>query len=312
MSEPLCSIIVPIYNVEALLPRCIDSLIGQQYQNIEIILVNDGSTDSSEAICREYLNRDSRIKLINKENGGLSSARNAGLKLSKGEYIFFVDSDDYVTSDFCSVGVDGFLNHNADVVIFGFNNIFVDTNKVIKKHCRKSRVISNEEALEGTLIDGYINSLAWNKAYKRELFDEIRYPEGMVFEDVGTTYKIFDKANTIYISSNITYNYELRNGSISNKWWCNDKKINDFFILRSEQLQFIKEKYPSLIKQAYTTTGFVALMAHVFLKEKNELIDNWLDSEKKMLIHSAFPYSILFRFFYFAPKLSKKIIKRIF
>ena len=125
MRDSLCSIIVPIYNVEALLPRCIDSLIGQQYQNIEIILVNDGSTDSSEAICREYLNRDSRIKLINKENGGLSSARNTGLKLCKGEYIFFVDSDDYVTSDFCSVGVDGFLNHNADVVIFGFNNIFV-------------------------------------------------------------------------------------------------------------------------------------------------------------------------------------------
>lgn len=312
MREPLCSIIVPIYNVEALLPRCIDSIIGQQYQNIEIILVNDGSTDSSEAICREYLNRDSRIKLINKENGGLSSARNAGLKLSKGEYIFFVDSDDYVTSDFCSVGVDGFLNHNADVVIFGFNNIFVDTNKVIKKHCRKSKVISKEEALKGTLIDGYINSLAWNKAYKRELFDNIRYPEGMVFEDVGTTYKIFDKANTIYISSNITYNYELRNGSISNKWWCNDKKINDFFTLRSEQLQFINNNYPSLIKRSYATTGFVAIMAHVFLKEKNELIDNWLDSEKKMLIHSAFPYSILFRFFYFAPKLSKKIIKRIF
>lgn len=312
MREPLCSIIVPIYNVEALLPRCIDSLISQQYQNIEIILVNDGSTDSSEAICREYLNRDSRIKLINKENGGLSSARNAGLKLSKGEYIFFVDSDDYVTSDFCSVGVDGFLNHNADVVIFGFNNIFVDTNKVIKKHCRKSRVISKEEALKGTLIDGYINSLAWNKAYKRELFDNIRYPEGMVFEDVGTTYKIFDKANTIYISSNITYNYELRNGSISNKWWYSDKKINDFFTLRSEQLQFINNNYPSLIKLSYATTGFVAIMAHVFLKEKNELIDNWLDSERKMLIHSAFPYSILFRFFYFAPKLSKKIIKRIF
>lgn len=312
MREPLCSIIVPIYNVEALLPRCIDSLIGQQYQNIEIILVNDGSTDSSEAVCREYLNRDSRIKLINKENGGLSSARNAGLKLSKGEYIFFVDSDDYVTSDFCSVGVDGFLNHSADVVIFGFNNIFVDTNKIIKKHCRKSRVISKEEALKGTLIDGYINSLAWNKAYKRELFDNIKYPEGMVFEDVGTTYKIFDKANTIYISSNITYNYELRNGSISNKWWSNDKKINDFFTLRSEQLQFINNSYPSLIKLSYATTGFVAIMAHVFLKEKNELIDNWLDSEKKILIHSAFPYSILFRFFYFAPKLSKKIIKQIF
>ena len=90
------------------------------------------------------------------------------------------------------------------------------------------------------------------------------------------------------------------------------KKINDFFTLRSEQLQFINNNYPSLIKLSYATTGFVAIMAHVFLKEKNELIDNWFDSEMKMLIHSAFPYSILFRFFYFAPKLSKKIIKRIF
>ena len=158
----------------------------------------------------------------------------------------------------------------------------------------------------------YTPNAAWNKAYKRELFDDIRYPEGMVFEDVGTTYKIFDKANTIYITSNITYNYEIRNGSLSNKWWCNDKKINDFFTIRCEQLQFINNNYPSLIKLSYATTGFVAIMAHVFLKEKNELIDNWLDSERKMLIHSAFPYSILFRIFYFAPKLSKKIIKRIF
>lgn len=312
MREPLCSIIVPIYNVEALLPRCINSLISQQYQNIEIILVNDGSTDSSEAVCREFLNRDSRIKLLNKNNEGVSSARNSGIALSKGEYIFFVDSDDYVNSDFCSVGVDGFLNHNADIVIFGFNNIFSDKNKILKKHCRKSRVISKEEALKGTIIDGYINSLPWNKAYKRTLFSNIKYPEGMIFEDVGTTYKIFDKANTIYITSNITYNYEIRNGSLSNKWWCNDKKINDFFAIRCEQLQFINNNYPSLIKLSYATTGFVAIMALIYLKEKNELIDNWLYSEKKMLIHSAFPYSILFRFFYFAPKLSKNIIKRIF
>ena len=134
MDKPLCSIIVPIYNVQTLLPRCIDSLVSQDYENIEIILVNDGSKDNCETICREYEKKDSRIKVITKPNGGLSSARNAGIDIAKGDIFLFVDSDDYVTDDFCSTVVQEFISKKADMVVFGFNTIFVDKGKIKKLH----------------------------------------------------------------------------------------------------------------------------------------------------------------------------------
>ena len=312
MYYPLCSIIVPIYNVQTLLPRCIESLICQQYENIEIILVNDGSTDNCETICREYEKKDSRIKVITKNNGGLSSARNAGIDIAKGDIFLFVDSDDYVTDDFCSTVVQEFISKKADMVVFGFNTIFVDKGKIRKRHSKASSFLTKKEAYMGTLIDGYINNLAWNKAYKRELFDTVRYPNGKVFEDVFTTYKLIDKAEKIFISDKITYNYELRGGSLSNKWWNSDKKINDFFYGRFEQLQFFKNNDHSLLKYSYATTGFVAIIAATFLKEENKDANEFLKSEKNNLIHSAFPYSILFRLWYWLPSFQKKVLKMIF
>lgn len=312
MDKPLCSIIVPIFNVQALLPRCIESLINQEYENIEIILVNDGSTDNCETICRKYEKKDSRIKVITKLNGGLSSARNAGIDIAKGDILFFVDSDDYVTADFCSTAVQEYISKKADIVVFGFNTIFVDQGKTKKRHANASSFLTKKEAFMGILIDGYINNLAWNKAYKRELFDTVRYPNGKVFEDVFTTYKLINKADRIYITDKITYNYELRGGSISNKWWNSDKKINDFFYGRFEQLQFFKNNDHSLLKYSYATTGFVAIMADTFLKEKNKDVIEFLISEKVYLIHSAFPYSILFRLWYWLPAFSKKVLKMIF
>ena len=312
MDYPLCSIIVPIYNVQTLLPRCIESLICQQYENIEIILVNDGSTDNCETICREYEKKDSRIKVITKNNGGLSSARNAGIDIAKGDIFLFVDSDDYVTDDFCSTVVQEFISKKADMVVFGFNTIFVDKGKIKKRHYKASSFLTKKEAYMGTLIDGYINNLAWNKAYKRELFDTVRYPNGKVFEDVFTTYKLIDKAEKIFISDKITYNYELRGGSLSNKWWNSDKKINDFFYGRFEQLQFFKNNDHSLLKYSYATTGFVAIIAAIFLKEENKDANEFLKSEKNNLIHSAFPYSILFRLWYWLPSFQKKVLKMIF
>lgn len=312
MDKPLCSIIVPIFNVQALLPRCIESLINQEYENIEIILVNDGSTDNCETICRKYEKKDSRIKVITKLNGGLSSARNAGIDIAKGDILFFVDSDDYVTADFCSTAVQEYISKKADIVVFGFNTIFVDQGKTKKRHANASSFLTKKEAFMGILIDGYINNLAWNKAYKRELFDTVRYPNGKVFEDVFTTYKLINKADRMYITDKITYNYELRGGSISNKWWNSDKKINDFFYGRFEQLQFFKNNDHSLLKYSYATTGFVAIMADTFLKEKNKDVIEFLISEKVNLIHSAFPYSILFRLWYWLPAFSKKVLKMIF
>ncbi len=312
MDKPLCSIIVPIFNAEKNLKRCIQSILDQTYENFELILINDGSTDSSKEICINFSLYDSRILYFEQNNQGIAITRNNGVKYAHGDYIFFVDSDDYVYKDFCKVAIEAFSFNKSDIVIFGFNTILLNKNKTIKHHVKDSKIIDKLHALQGTLIDGYINSLPWNKAYKKELFNGIYYPEGRVFEDVGTTYKLIDKANNIYITDKITYNYELRGGSLSNNWWHIDKKINDFFFVRNEQVRFISEKYPTLLRYSYATTGFVAIMAATFLKEENKDVTEFLRTEKVNLIHSAFPYSILFRLWYCFPIFSRKVLKLFF
>lgn len=312
MNTPSCSVIVPVYNVAEYLPRCINSLTNQTERNIEIILVNDGSTDESTAICREAASSDSRIVLIEKSNGGLSSARNAGLEIARGEFILFVDSDDYVSSDFCEEALSCFEKSGSDMVIFGFDTIFTDKGKTVHHHTKKPGIIRKEEVVHGLLIDGYINSLAWNKAYRRSLFDGVRYPEGVMFEDVGTTYRLVDKASSFHISDRITYYYGIRSDSISGKWWLSDRKINDFFLVRTNQLEYIKQSFPSLLKEAYATTGFVALMGSVFSAHKNKDITEFLAKEKKNLISTGFPYGFLFRISYLFPKLTEKVLRLIF
>lgn len=312
MNTPLCSVIVPVYNVAEYLPRCINSLTNQTERNIEIILVNDGSTDESTFICREAASLDSRIVLIEKENGGLSSARNAGLDIAGGNYILFVDSDDYVSSDFCSEALACFEKSGSDMVVFGFDTIFTDKGKTVHHHTKKPGTITKEEVVRGLLIDGYINSLAWNKAYRRSLFDGVRYPEGVMFEDVGTTYKLVDKASSFYISDRITYYYGIRSDSISGKWWLSDRKINDFFLVRTRQLEYIKHCFPSLLKEAYATTGFVALMGSIFLCNESKEIIDFLTENKRTLTSSGFPYGLLFRISYLFPKLTGKIMQLVF
>lgn len=305
-----CSIIVPIYNAEHTLSRCINSLISQDYENIEIILVNDGSTDCSLNICEEFAFKDNRIVLISKPNAGSSAARNTGLDAATGDYIFFADSDDWVESSFCSNVVKIFNEYSVDVVIFGFKEIV--GNKIKEKHSKTSGLIDKEEVLKGTLIDGYINSLVWNKAFKADIYDGTRFPLGNSFDDVGTAYKLIGKSNSFYISSASTYNYEIRNGSLSSKWWHSDKKLDDYFDVRLAQLEYFKSNYPSLEGEAFATTGFAAVMGIVFYSGDNKRFAQFLSDEKINLIQSAFPYMLLFRLFYKFPSFAKRLLKTLF
>ena len=311
-NQALCSVIVPIYNVEKYLERCIQSILDQDYKNIEVILINDGSTDRSGEICRKYKEIDNRIVLIEQENGGMSSARNAGLDAAKGEYIFFVDSDDYVSSSFVSFALEDFIRNESDIVVFGYKGVHVSTGKEDIHRAKASRMLDKPEAMRAMLIDDYINCQPWNKAYKHELFDGVRYPLGKCFEDVGTTYLLFHKADRIYIDSRITYFYQLRENSISSRWWNSERKIKDFFEVRYNQLIFYKEHYPQLVKDAYATTAFVAVMGHAFLKDEYGEIEGFLHCDKKRILDSSFPYSILFHVFYLMPVFSSKVIKMIF
>lgn len=238
MSQKI-SIIIPIYNVEHYLKRCLDSVINQKYDDLQIILVDDGSTDGSGLICDEYCKKDSRIQVVHKENGGLSDARNVGLNIAFGDYIMFIDSDDYVSKDFCSCSISDANKTGADIVVFGYTNVYEDytiESCILKEN---EKVYSFEDALL-MLQNGTMSSFAWNKLYKSSLFKNgIRYPKGKVYEDVGTTYLLFANAKKIFWSSANLYYYQRRNDSITGKKF-NVKDTMDWFRLSLERFNYIK------------------------------------------------------------------------
>lgn len=210
MSEefPLVSVIVPVYKVEPYLRRCIDSIIGQTYRNLEIILIDDGSPDNCGAICDEYVLRDSRIKVIHKENGGLSSARNAGLDIATGKYIGFVDSDDYIASQMYERLVITIIANDADIVFCSYfdeiapgetkSGYVVDTSLSTSEYQDQMRF-----CMTGTEV--------WSRLFRSNLFDGIRFPHGKRYEDFIIMPVLYDKAKKIVGIEDRLYFYNLYN-----------------------------------------------------------------------------------------------------
>ena len=210
--DDLISVIVPIYNTQEYLHQCVDSIISQTYQNLEIILVDDGSSDLSGAICDEYEKKDKRIKVIHKKNGGMSEARNEGLNASNGNYIQFVDSDDFMDPTMIEVLYNNSKNYNAQISMCS-HYTYIDGEA--KSDCTgKFCVYSKIDALRELLMDRTIRSYAWNKLFAKSLFDEVRFPEGRVFEDIIAIPKLFDKANKLVLNDIPLYYYRQRNGSV--------------------------------------------------------------------------------------------------
>ena len=244
MNKSKISIIIPIYNVEPYLKKCIDSIILQSYSNLEIILVDDGSPDNCGNMCDDYASKDSRIVVIHKQNGGLSSARNAGINIAKGDYLMFVDSDDWVEKDFCETALKKKKKKKVDCLAFGYFKH--ENNIVIPKFTDHPRYLLAEEAIRSIVnLDDIIYNFAVNKIYSKKVFKDIRFPVGRLFEDQGTTYRIFDYVGKIYVSNSPLYHYISRSGSIMNQKY-KPKAINDKFDLWVERLHFIKNNYPSV------------------------------------------------------------------
>ena len=216
MSSPLISVIVPVYNVELYLPKCVDSILAQTYQNLEIILVEDGTKDRSGEICDAYAAKDPRIKVIHKENGGLSSARNAGMDVARGEYFGFVDSDDWIEPETYETLMELARKYDADLVCGGRYDVDGATGERTIGLCpQKEECISAMEMLGRVFIWDNCDSAAWDKLYRRHLFDEIRYPLGMVSEDIAIFYKLMEKANRVALCPKPLYNYLHRENSIT-------------------------------------------------------------------------------------------------
>ena len=214
----LVSVIVPVYNVEAYLEKCLRSIMNQSYENLEIIVVNDGTEDNSEEIILRLANVDSRIKYIKKVNGGLSSARNMGIDIASGRYISFVDSDDWVHQDFIKKLVEAIEKNEADISICNMQYVYSDGRKKNRTpYIDKNETVSNITALKDLFNGRKFKFHAQNKMYKSELFVDgsVRFPLGKIYEDVFTTYKLVYRASKIsYINSYTYYYLQNRPGSI--------------------------------------------------------------------------------------------------
>ncbi|EGO9466174.1 glycosyltransferase family 2 protein, partial [Enterococcus faecalis] len=211
----LVSVVIPVYNVEKYVEKCLDSVINQTYQNLEIIIVNDGSTDNSLSVCQKKKLSDSRIKLINKENGGLSSARNAGIECAQGEFICFIDSDDWIELDYIEVLLNGMENTNVDISVIQMIKV-KDFNKIAFQSESQTKwdIFERETAMRELFSSNLIGYSANNKLYRISLFKSIRYPEGMLMEDKGTTYRLIDSSTKVAVNGSTKYHYYLRDNSI--------------------------------------------------------------------------------------------------
>lgn len=215
-NQPLISVIVPVYKVEQFLPRCVDSLVAQTYQNLEIILIDDGSPDRCGEICDEYAKTDSRIKVIHKPNGGLSSARNAGIDVANGQYLAFVDSDDWVDTD-CYEKLLGLAQkYNVLLVCAGRYDVDGETGEETVGLCpEREEVIPGEELASRIFTWNQVDSASGDKLYEKSLFDDIRYPLNVIMEDLPVTYRLALKAERCALGCFPVYHYYHRPGSIT-------------------------------------------------------------------------------------------------
>ena len=210
----LISIIVPVFQVKKYIRKCLDTIIGQTFEYIEIILIDDGSTDESGFICDMYAEKDNRLKVIHKENGGLSSARNVGLEYAKGDYIAFVDSDDWVDLDYIRKMYEVCRLHDCDVCQCGIYDAINDDMEIRDSGGVPSIYTPLEFAYAEMSLLSWDCVVCWNKLYKSELFKEIRFPEGKIHEDEYTTYKVLNRANRIALLPTRLYYYRRRPESI--------------------------------------------------------------------------------------------------
>ena len=244
------SIIVPVYNVEKYLPQCLDSIIAQTYQNLEIILVNDGSTDFCPQICDDYAEKDNRIKVIHKKNGGLSDARNTGYKLVTGDYLSFIDSDDFISLDFYSDLIKIAKDFNADIVeceFLKFNDEKETENLIYDTSIQE---FDAELAIE-FLMKGKLKQVVWNKLYKTKIVDHHFFKTGKIHEDEFWTYEILARSTKIVKISKPLYFYRQQMQSIMAEKYSIKRLAG--MDAREERIEFMLKNFPHLTHLAVKT-----------------------------------------------------------
>ena len=258
MQEAKVSVIVPVYNVEKYIDRCVSSILRQTYENIELILVDDGSPDNCGEILDDYATKDSRVKVIHQSNAGQSKARNEAIKIAQGEYYCFVDSDDYMHDNQIQRLIELMYDYNADISMTHFCNfsgekvtisdlkdnvgntgLSSDTSDIIE--------LSNTDCIRNMhMVSDELYVVMWGKLFKKELFEGIVFPEGRICEDLAILYKLFDKAKSVVYSKEILY-YYFRDNTNSSTFFIKDKFYEDVFIALEEEIEYMADNHRDLI-----------------------------------------------------------------
>ena len=293
----MISVIIPVYNVEKYLSQCLESVIHQTYRDLEIIVIDDGSTDNGPRICDEFAERDNRIKVIHQKNGGAASARNAGLRIATGEYLAFVDSDDYLEANAYETMLGIMHRTGADIVECAFCNEFPDRtwNRV---YFEKETLFSTVEYLK-LYTDHWICSLIWEKLYKRSLFEGIEFEEGHQIDDEFFTYQGVMNVQTIVYNPTILYHYRMRSSGVMRDKTVAEKKMLDRLEYSSARREKVVKRFPEL-KQEYDETYLDSLLrwskdrdatANV-IREIQQLLKDYFKNNKACKMKLGFRWQI--------------------
>lgn len=308
MTEPLITVIVPVYKVEKYLHNCVDSVINQTYKNWELILVDDGSPDNCPQICDDYAAKDRRIKVIHKINGGLSSARNVGLDIAKGEFVGFLDSDDFWHADYLKILLDLSEKYSADIVqcsfIRGIETVFPIINKKVKVKSFDNHSI---------FLKGFSKIIVCGKLYKRYTIDEIRMPEGKINEDDFTTWKFYYRARKIVVTNQCLYYYTFNDKSIM----ANQLKLPrlDFIEAYEERIDFFNTKGEKDLEdysRGHLCKAMLLTSNNPMLsEEQKEIVSRTFIINWSLIKFSRFiplHLRLLFFIYRFFPKMTKRLV----
>ena len=258
--QPLISVIVPVYKVEEYLNQCVESIVNQTYSNLEIILVDDGSPDNCPSMCDEWAKRDSRIRVIHKTNGGLSDARNAGMAIATGEYIGFVDSDDWIHEDMYRLLYENMIETGSDIAACSVQNFYDDDRPPNMLIQNINSVLNTKDALVSLINENRLKQPVWYKLYKHEIIKDLSFPKGKYHEDVFWSYLAVANATSISLIENVCYYYRQRESSIMGCPF--SLKRLDFLDAKVEMLKALNTLQPDIIKLANLNLWFSCIYSY--------------------------------------------------
>ena len=298
VTMPFISVIVPIYNIKEYLEKCLISLQTQTMHDIEIILIDDGSTDGSGVICDVFAESDSRFRVIHKSNAGLAAARNDGVKLAKADYIMFVDGDDWVEKDFCELPYSIAMEYRIDLVVFQYL-IHCNNKERRRRLFPRKGIITKEKLL--TRYWSYASSVVWNKLYKKSLFDEVAFPVGHLAEDGAVTHNVVHRAEEIYLLNEYLYHYnkDFRSDSITGTR--SKQYIEDSFAYGNERINDL-EKWGYDCSDEEKRLALLYLIVYGRYEEKSSYYSSILQNSYYFPRNASLKHKVLFWIYRISPK----------